>query len=52
MLVKVKDCNLSLNDLKGMMDKYSNESAIVSTKFNILQRVIMQCSDKSDDTLI
>lgn len=50
--MKVKDCNLSLEELKKMMDKYNNENNIVSTKFNILQRVIMQCSDKSDDTLI
>lgn len=50
--MKVKECTLTSKKIKEMMDKYKDSHTLVLTKLNIIERVIRNCGDKSDNSLI
>lgn len=50
--MKIKECNLSANQIKSMMDKYKDSHTLVLTKINIIERVVKNCGDKSNNSLI
>lgn len=50
--MKVKECELSAKKIKSMMNKYKDSHTLVLTKLNIIERVIRNCGDKSNNSLI
>lgn len=50
--MKAKDCNLTLEEIKDVIDEYKEHQNEIYTKVNILQRVVKSCQDMNKESLI
>ncbi len=50
--MKVSEINLTTSDIEKMICEYNEDFFELTTKINILSRVLQQCDSESEHTLI